>query len=111
MPAREVTRHSPLFFEISGKPEAYRKGCGKAAAINPQSAIRNPQSAIRNPQSAIRNPGTLELPPPLSNLLGAEGPDSIQPETEHDPILLPHANVVGVVLRRYRTTIPAISNR
>jgi hypothetical protein len=47
-----------LYFKrLDGKPQAYRKGCGKADAIpNSNFQIPNSKSAIGNPKSEIRNP-------------------------------------------------------
>src|ERR1044072_245298 len=47
----------------------------------------------------------------LSNLFSAKGADAVEPETEQRALFLSHADVVGVVLRRHRATIPTVTNR
>jgi hypothetical protein len=77
MPAGHEEGIASYYFEVLGKPEAYRKGSGKAAIVpnskspssnfqipnysksqipkipNSKFQIPNSKSAIRNPQSAI----------------------------------------------------------
>src|SRR6266436_2484179 len=47
----------------------------------------------------------------LADLFSTEGADSVQPKTEHNPVLFPQADVECVVLCSDRTAIPAIANR
>lgn len=47
----------------------------------------------------------------LADLLGTEGANSVEAETKYKAIFLAQADVEAVGLRRYRATVPGISER
>ena len=49
------------------------------------------------------------LSPALAELLGAEAPDPVQPETENHPVLFSKSHVEARKLARHRTAVPGVS--
>src|SRR5512132_2261566 len=46
----------------------------------------------------------------LPDLFGSKGADAIQAKAENQSIFLPHADVEGVILRRYRAAVPTVAH-
>src|SRR6266516_5939648 len=51
------------------------------------------------------------LPETLADLFGATSADAVEAKTKYESVFLSHANIEGVVLCRYRATVPGVANR